>query len=58
MAYPSTNPSPPLQESTDANTADRQLSEEQKSRMRNEPAPPGPTRGDDLPNPADVGEAG
>jgi len=53
-----TSSTPPRQTDTDATAAGRRLSDEQKSRLENEPIPPDPNCRDDLPDPVDVGEAG
>jgi hypothetical protein len=58
MVSQSASRTPPRQDDKDPTAADRRLSDEQKNRMRTEPAPPGSNRGDDLPDPTDVGEAG
>ncbi|SAK47951.1 hypothetical protein AWB76_01116 [Caballeronia temeraria] len=52
---------PPKQTPEDPNVADRRLSEEQKRAMKNEPEQPkrpDESKGEKLPNPKDVGEAG
>ncbi|WP_198155157.1 hypothetical protein [Candidatus Burkholderia verschuerenii] len=49
---------PPKQTPEDPNLADRRLSEEQRRNAKNQPAPPEPGKGRDLPDPKDVGEAG
>jgi hypothetical protein len=58
MAAESARPTPPRQTPNDPNAGDRELSDAQKEAFKNEPAPPKPGRGDNLPNPKDVGEAG
>jgi hypothetical protein len=58
MAAESARPTPPRQTPDDPNAGDRQLSDKQKDAFRNEPVPPKQNRGDRLPDPGDVGEAG
>jgi hypothetical protein len=58
MPTESARPTPPRQTPTDATAGDRRLSEQQKDSLTNEPAAPKPGRGDELPDPKDVGEAG
>ncbi|MEC5407670.1 hypothetical protein VOM14_19145 [Paraburkholderia sp. MPAMCS5] len=54
----SARPTPPRQNPNDPTAGDRQLSDEQKQSAKNEPAPPQPGRGENLPDPKEVGEAG
>ncbi|MDR5799785.1 hypothetical protein [Caballeronia sp. LZ001] len=49
---------PPKQTNEDPNVADRRLSDEQKSELKNEPEPAKGSEGGKLPDPKDVGEAG
>jgi hypothetical protein len=58
MPTESERPTPPRQTETDPTAGDRRLTEQQKDSLTNEPAPPKPGRGEELPNPKDVGEAG
>jgi len=58
MPTESARPTPPRQTETDPTAGDRRLSEQQKDSLTNEPVPPKPGRGDELPDPKDVGEAG
>jgi hypothetical protein len=58
MTSESASPTPPRQSPNDPTAGDRRLSDEQKQSARNEPAPPEPGRGADLPDPNEVGEDG
>lgn len=58
MTSESARPTPPRQNPNDPTAGDRTLSDEQKQSARNEPAPPAPGRGESLPDPKEVGEAG
>ncbi|MDR6420615.1 hypothetical protein J2801_002896 [Paraburkholderia phenoliruptrix] len=51
-------PTPPRQTPNDPTAGDRHLSDEQNQSARDEPAPPDPGRGADLPDPNEVGEDG
>ncbi|WP_277182259.1 hypothetical protein [Caballeronia sp. BR00000012568055] len=57
MAEQNDRPTPPKQTPDDLNMADRRLTEEQKQSLTNEPKTP-ENKGEKLPNPKDVGEAG
>jgi hypothetical protein len=57
MAEQNDRPTPPKQTPDDPNMADRRLTEEQKQSLTNEPESP-ENKGEKLPNPKDVGEAG
>ncbi|CAH2803228.1 MAG: hypothetical protein CPDRYDRY_5503 [uncultured Paraburkholderia sp.] len=54
MATDSARPTPPRQTDTDPTAADRRLSEKQKDALKNEPAPPKPDCGANLPDPDQV----
>ncbi|CAB3640327.1 hypothetical protein [Paraburkholderia rhynchosiae] len=54
----SARPTPPRQSPNDPTAGDRRLSDQQKQSTKNEPAPSTPGRGENLPDPNEVGEAG
>ncbi|MDR5740421.1 MULTISPECIES: hypothetical protein [unclassified Caballeronia] len=58
MTQQTDRPTPPVQTTTDPNTADRRLSEEQKQNLTNEPDPPSDDKAHPLPDPNAVGEDG
>lgn len=58
MNEPAERQTPPKQNTDDPNVADRRLSDEQKQSMNDEPEQPEPGKGEKLPKPTDVGEAG
>jgi len=58
MTESTDRPTPPKQTTTDPTTADRRLSDEQKQNLKDEPDPPQENKGQPLPDPNAVGEAG
>jgi hypothetical protein len=57
MSEQNDRPTPPKQSPDDPNMADRRLTDEQKKSQRKQPENP-QDKGEKLPDPKDVGEAG